>query len=188
MCIWWSPSLQRLWVFFVDRKYTRNKRFKGVKHGVICFESSSLKPPGQLEPNLVVMFNGWSFRKWWVSLFQKIQEAKICLFLIFFSEIESSCKQYMFCVDRKHTNEPRGLHVSKGWCLFWIFFSETTGPIGTNLGRNIHWMVLWKVCFIADSSQNFQETQRCQKGCCLVRLFYNQSSWFFFFIVLIKLS
>jgi hypothetical protein len=28
-----------------------------------------------------------------------------------------------------------------------IFFSETTGPIGTKICRNVHWMVPFKVCF-----------------------------------------
>ena len=26
-----------------------------------------------------------------------------------------------------------------------IFFSDTTGPIGTKLGRNVNWIVLWQV-------------------------------------------
>jgi hypothetical protein len=51
--------------FFVDRNYIKekNKRPKGVKKGVVCFESSSQKPLGQLEPNLEEMFNGWSSEK-----------------------------------------------------------------------------------------------------------------------------
>jgi hypothetical protein len=48
-----------------------------------------------------------------------------------------------------------------------IFFSETTGPIGTKLSRNVHWMVLYKVYdfLLIRSTQKKQEAQRCLKGC-----------------------
>jgi hypothetical protein len=63
--LWWSEL------------HKRNKKPKGVKKGVVCFQSSSLKPPSQFKPNLVEMFIGWSSRK------------------------------FMFFVDRKYTKETK---------------------------------------------------------------------------------
>ena len=47
----------------------------------------------------------------------------------------------------------------------FIFFSETSGPIGTS--RNVHWMVPYKVYdfLLIRSTQKKQEAQRCLKGC-----------------------
>lgn len=47
-------------------------------------------------------------------------------------------KTNMFFVDRKCLKVTRGTMVSKRCCLFLIIFSETIGPIGTKLGRNVH--------------------------------------------------
>ena len=81
----------------------------------------------------------------------------------------------------------------KGWCLFLIVFSQTTGPSRDKLGRNVHWVVFWKVFLLIGSTQKKQEAQRCDKGCYLLLyvecLFFNQSGWnVFFFIFLIKFS
>jgi hypothetical protein len=48
-----------------------------------------------------------------------------------------------------------------------IFFSETNGPIGTKLSRNVHWMVPYKVYdfLLIRSTQKKQEAQKCLKGC-----------------------
>jgi acyl-CoA hydrolase len=46
-----------------------------------------------------------------------------------------------FFVDRKYTNETRDPMVSEG-CLLFLIFYETTRPIGTTFGGNVHWMVL----------------------------------------------
>ena len=48
-----------------------------------------------------------------------------------------------------------------------MFFSETTGPIGSKLGRNVHWMVPYKVyvLLLIRSTQKKQEAQGCLKGC-----------------------
>ena len=43
--------------FFVDQRY------KKLQKGVVCFESSSLKPLGQLEPKLVGIFIGMFCKK-----------------------------------------------------------------------------------------------------------------------------
>ena len=66
----------------------------------------------------------------------------------------------------------------KGCCLFIIFLSETTGPIGTKLGRNGHWMVLWKVCvflLLIRRTWQKQEAKRCQKGCYLFLIFFSET-------------
>ena len=39
-------------------------------------------------------------------------------------------------------------------------FLETTGPIGTKLGRNVHWKVLF---LLIKNTQKKEEAQRCQK-------------------------
>lgn len=36
----------------------------------------------------------------------------------------------------------------------FIFFSETVWPIGTKLGRNDHWMVLYKMLFVDQKYTN----------------------------------
>ena len=49
-----------------------------------------------------------------------------------------------------------------------IFFSQTTGPIETKLGRNFHWMVPFKVyvfLLLIRNTQKKQEAQSYQKGC-----------------------
>ena len=40
------------------------------KKGVVSFDSSSLKPLGQLQPHLVGMFIGWSSRSFHLHFFQ----------------------------------------------------------------------------------------------------------------------
>ena len=45
-------------------------------------------------------------------------------------------------------------HLSSVVCklfTFSSFFSETTGPIGTKLSRNVPWMVLYKVTVFRSS-------------------------------------
>ena len=80
---------------------------------VICFWSSSLKPLGKLDPNLVGMFIWWSSRK--------------CI--------------AFFCWSEVHKRNQRSKGVKKGVCFF-IFFSDTSGPSGTKLGRDVHLIVL----------------------------------------------
>ena len=50
-----------------------------------------------------------------------------------------------------HVRSSDGIHrLHRRWTFtFFIFFSETKGTIGTKLGRNVHWMVPYKVyvCF-----------------------------------------
>jgi len=51
-----------------------------------------------------------------------------------------------------------------------IFFSDTTGPIETILGRNVYWMHPWKVypfCYMTRSAQKKQEAQKSQKCVCI---------------------
>ena len=43
-----------------------------------------------------------------------------------------------FVVDQMYTKETIDPEVQKGCCLFLIFFSEFTGPIGPKVGRNVH--------------------------------------------------
>jgi hypothetical protein len=48
---------------------------------------------------------------------------------------------------------------SQHWTLWefhiFIFFSETTKQISTKPGRNVHWMVIYKICvFGADRKSN----------------------------------
>jgi len=45
-------------------------------------------------------------------------------------------------VERGYIKETGGAKVSKGCCLFLMFFSETTEPIGTKHGKNVHLIVL----------------------------------------------
>jgi hypothetical protein len=59
-----------------------------------------------------------------------------------------------------------------------IFFSETTGPIRTKLGRNVHWMNLKKlrIFFLGGgvmigSTQKKKEAQKYQKGCLFFIIF-----------------
>jgi hypothetical protein len=47
--------------------------------------------------------------------------------------------EWFFLVGQKYTKETRGPNMSKS---VLIIFSETTGLIGTKLGRNVHWMIL----------------------------------------------
>jgi hypothetical protein len=81
------------------------------------FYLSSLKPLGQLEPNLVGMFIWWFYEKWMVFFFG-------------WSEV--------------HKRNKRFKGVKKGIVCF-NRFSETTGSIGTKFGRNVYLMVLWEV-------------------------------------------
>ena len=78
----------------------------------VCL-SSSLKPVGQLELMMVGMFIGWSSRK--------------LMFFCCWLEIH-------FCTWKKQDAQ----RCQKVCCLFLIFFSETTGSIRINLGRNVH--------------------------------------------------
>ena len=69
-----------------------------------------------------------------------------------------------------------------------MFFSETTGPIGSKLGRNVHWMVPYKVysLLLIRSTQKKQEAQGCLHIYCyklfIVRLFFMR----IFFIAFLK--
>ena len=51
---------------------------------------------------------------------------------------ECSLLLCFFVVDRMYTKETIDPEVQKGCCLFLIFFSEFTGPIGPKVGRNVH--------------------------------------------------
>ena len=77
-------------------------------------------------------------------------------------------------------------HIAITWCpstlssvnfYILIFFSETTRPIKTKLGRNVQWMVPYKVyiVFVDRSTQQIlkkQEAQMCQKGCVQILVYH----------------
>jgi hypothetical protein len=52
-------------------------------------------------------------------------------------------------------------HQTKTWC------NETTGPVEIKLGRNVHWMVLYKH-FLIGNPQDEQQAQSVKKRffCC----------------------
>jgi hypothetical protein len=53
-----------------------------------------------------------------------------------------------------------------GCCLFWIFLSEITVPIGTKLGRNVHYIVLKTVNFfvaIGGTQTKTKKKPKCVK-------------------------
>jgi hypothetical protein len=53
--------------------------------------------------------------------------------------------------------------------IFNLFF-ETTGPIGTKLGRNVHWKVLF---VLIKNTQKKEEAQRCQKEFCMWNIYFS---------------
>jgi hypothetical protein len=63
------------------------------------------------------------------------------------------------------TQETRGPKVLNR--VLSVECSEITRPVGIKLGWNVHCMVLEKAFFLLGCTQNKQEAQRCQKGCCL---------------------
>ena len=68
---------------------------------------------------------------------------------------EWSLEKFFF-VDQRYKKLQEAQWCQKGCCLFWMFFSETTGPVGIKLGLNVHLMVLYKVyVFFVD--------QKCRK-------------------------
>jgi hypothetical protein len=114
MFIGWS-SKKFIYIFLLIRNTQKKQEAQRFKTGCCLFCLSSLKPLHQLEPNLVGLLIGWSSKSGFV-----------CLFLL---------------TPFIH-NKTRGPKLTKVYCLFLIFFSETTGPIVTKLGRNVHWMIL----------------------------------------------
>ena len=50
-------------------------------------------------------------------------------------------KVYIFCRSELHKHKVR-LKIINKCHFFLIFFSETTGQIGTKLDRHVHWVVL----------------------------------------------
>lgn len=95
-------------MFFVDWQWTKETR---VRKSVVYFLSSSLKPVGKLELIMAGMFIGWSSRK----------------------------VMFLFVVDWKYIWKKQDVQRCQKVCgLFLIFFSESTGSIRINLGRNVH--------------------------------------------------
>jgi hypothetical protein len=127
---------------------------------------TDLKPLSQLETNLVRMFIGWFVEKWMFFLLikstQKNQRPKCwkkCVVLMVSSETAGPIGNKLgrnvhwmvrwevngFFYDQKYTKETRGPKVSKSVLFVIIVFSETTWIIGTKLGKNVHWKILWKL-------------------------------------------
>ena len=69
--VYWMV-LWKSYIFHWSEGHKWNKRHKGVKKGVVSFDSSSLKPLGQLQPHLVGMFIVWSSRSFHLHFFQTI--------------------------------------------------------------------------------------------------------------------
>ena len=66
-------------------------------------------------------------------------------------------------------------------CLFLIISETFTEPIGTNLGRNVYWMVLWKVCFCWSKVQRETRGPMVSKrvlSVLILRLWNHWASWY----------
>jgi hypothetical protein len=109
---------------------------------VVCnlftFQASSLKPLGQLEPNLAGMFLGWSSTKF-----------------LFFVPVRYStllpgpiiCSDWLKFQRSSSLKLMNWLNPNCKWMIIGMFFSETTWTIETKLFRNVHLMGLYKFSF-----------------------------------------
>ena len=100
--------------FLVDQKYIKETRGSKVSKRVLFVLIVSLKPLGQLEPNLVGMFIWWFYEKW-----------------------------MFFLDDQMYTKETRGPNVSKSVVLMVSSeTTEPIGnKLGRNVHWIVHWEV-----------------------------------------------
>jgi hypothetical protein len=87
--------------------------------GKMFQNGSSLKPLGQLKPNCPGMITGRSSTK----------------ILVFFADLKSKMAA---TAEHRLTLDPMGKCSN-------VFLSETTNQTESNLDRNVHWIVLYKV-------------------------------------------
>jgi hypothetical protein len=59
--------------------------------------------------------------------------------------IELPSKKIEFLLIRSKQQKKQDAQRSQKGCCLFLIFSETTGPIGTKLGRNDQWMILLKI-------------------------------------------
>ena len=97
-----------------SKVHNQKKMPKGVKKGFVCFQSSSLKPLGKFESNLVGIFIGWS----------------------------SGMFMFSFCWSEVHKKKTRFLKVSKGCCLFlYVGHLFSTNLIGF-FNHYVHYKII----------------------------------------------
>jgi hypothetical protein len=93
---------------------------------------------------------------------------------------EWSSKTFI-CFLHLFTGSTKRIYRGPMCCLFLIISETFTEPIGTNLGRNVHWMVLWKVCFCWSKVQRETRGPMVSKrvlSVLILRLWNHWASWY----------